>query len=100
MSETQELTYSDVSEHSSKKVRSRKSREPQKNHSQLLTLAQSDVQDLYLVVHDKVYNASAFVDEHPYVPDFSPPPPHPYHSWGKPPLQSLQPLMVKLLGER
>ncbi|MCJ1478367.1 hypothetical protein MMC13_007047 [Lambiella insularis] len=40
MSSTQELTYSDVAEHSSKK-------------------------DLYLVVHDKVYNASTFVDEHP-----------------------------------
>ncbi|TKA52375.1 putative cytochrome b5 [Friedmanniomyces simplex] len=40
MSETKELTYSDVSEHTSKK-------------------------DLYLVVHDKVYNCSSFVDEHP-----------------------------------
>jgi len=40
MSTTQELTYSDVAEHSSKK-------------------------DLYVVVHDKVYNASTFVDEHP-----------------------------------
>ncbi|KAI9846373.1 MAG: hypothetical protein M1830_007455 [Pleopsidium flavum] len=40
MSSTQELTYSDVSGHSSKK-------------------------DLYLVIHDKVYNASTFVDEHP-----------------------------------
>ncbi|CAF9907421.1 MAG: hypothetical protein HETSPECPRED_007124 [Heterodermia speciosa] len=40
MSETKELTYSDVAEHSSKK-------------------------DLYLVVHDKVYNATEFVDEHP-----------------------------------
>ncbi|KAI9702848.1 MAG: hypothetical protein M1836_008062 [Candelina mexicana] len=40
MTSTQELTYSDVSEHSSKK-------------------------DLYVVVHDKVYNASSFVDEHP-----------------------------------
>lgn len=42
MSETKELTYSDVSEHTSKK-------------------------DLYVVIHDKVYNASSFVDEHPYV---------------------------------
>ncbi|MCJ1245259.1 hypothetical protein MMC30_002462 [Trapelia coarctata] len=40
MSSTQELTYSDVSEHSSKK-------------------------DLYLVIHDKIYNATTFVDEHP-----------------------------------
>ena len=37
-----EFTYSDVSEHNTKK-------------------------DLYIVVHDKVYNASSFVDEHPYV---------------------------------
>lgn len=37
-----EFTYSDVSEHATKK-------------------------DLFLVVHDKVYNASSFVDEHPYV---------------------------------
>ncbi|KAK0868085.1 hypothetical protein LTS02_003841 [Friedmanniomyces endolithicus] len=40
MSETKELTYGEVSEHTSKK-------------------------DLYLVVHDKVYNCSSFVDEHP-----------------------------------
>jgi len=37
-----EYTYSDVSEHNTKK-------------------------DLFIVVHDKVYNASSFVDEHPYV---------------------------------
>jgi hypothetical protein len=42
MSDTKELTYSDVSEHTSKK-------------------------DLYVVIHDKIYNASSFVDEHPYV---------------------------------
>jgi len=35
-----EFSYSDVSEHATKK-------------------------DLYLVIHDKVYNASSFVDEHP-----------------------------------
>ncbi|KAI9712818.1 MAG: hypothetical protein M1820_001440 [Bogoriella megaspora] len=40
MSADKEFTYSDVSEHTGKK-------------------------DLYLVVHDKVYNASSFVDEHP-----------------------------------
>ncbi|MCJ1369526.1 hypothetical protein MMC20_000737 [Loxospora ochrophaea] len=40
MSSTTQITYKEVAEHSSKK-------------------------DLYLVVHDKVYNASAFVDEHP-----------------------------------
>ncbi|KAK5124869.1 hypothetical protein LTR85_001059 [Meristemomyces frigidus] len=35
-----EFTYSDVSEHTSKK-------------------------DIYLVIHDKVYNTTSFVDEHP-----------------------------------
>ncbi|KAL8845472.1 MAG: hypothetical protein Q9176_000108 [Flavoplaca citrina] len=42
MSETQEMTFSDVADHNSKK-------------------------DLFLVIHDKVYDATAFVDEHPYV---------------------------------
>jgi hypothetical protein len=37
-----EFTYSDVSEHTTKK-------------------------DLYMVIHDKVYDCSSFVDEHPYV---------------------------------
>jgi len=37
---SEELSYSDVSSHSTKK-------------------------DLYVVIHDKVYNASTFVDEHP-----------------------------------
>ncbi|EMF17346.1 cytochrome b5 [Sphaerulina musiva SO2202] len=40
MAESKEFTYSDVSEHTSKK-------------------------DLYMVIHDKVYNTSSFVDEHP-----------------------------------
>jgi hypothetical protein len=40
-----EFTYSDVSEHNTKK-------------------------DLYMVVHDKVYDATSFVDEHPYVAPF------------------------------
>ncbi|KAG8532774.1 uncharacterized protein KY384_002652 [Bacidia gigantensis] len=40
MSETKQLTFSEVSEHSSKK-------------------------DIYLIVHDKVYDATSFVDEHP-----------------------------------
>lgn len=39
---SQSLTYADIAEHKTKK-------------------------DLYMVVHDKVYNASNFVDEHPYV---------------------------------
>ncbi|OAP65194.1 hypothetical protein AYL99_01166 [Fonsecaea erecta] len=37
---SEELTYAEVSKHNTKK-------------------------DLYLVIHDKVYNASTFVDEHP-----------------------------------
>lgn len=37
---SQELTYAEVAAHSTKK-------------------------DLYVVIHDKVYNASSFVDEHP-----------------------------------
>ncbi|KAG9514731.1 cytochrome b5, partial [Aureobasidium melanogenum] len=37
---SQEFTYSDISEHNTKK-------------------------DLYMVVHDKVYNCTSFVDEHP-----------------------------------
>lgn len=40
MSETKEFTYEEVSSHNTKK-------------------------DLYLVIHDKVYNSSSFVDEHP-----------------------------------
>lgn len=40
MASTKTLSYADVAEHNTKK-------------------------DLYLVVHDKVYDASAFVDEHP-----------------------------------
>ncbi|KAL8698252.1 MAG: hypothetical protein Q9224_001937 [Gallowayella concinna] len=40
MSEMQEMTFSDVAEHSSKK-------------------------DLFIVVHDKIYDATQFVDEHP-----------------------------------
>jgi hypothetical protein len=41
------FTFSDVSEHTTKK-------------------------DLYMVIHDKVYDTSSFVDEHPYVSLFSP----------------------------
>jgi cytochrome b5 len=40
MSSEKELTYAEVSSHASKK-------------------------DLYMVIHDKVYNATSFVDEHP-----------------------------------
>lgn len=42
MADSKELTFADVAAHTGKK-------------------------DLYLVVHDKVYNASSFVDEHPCV---------------------------------
>jgi len=41
---SKELTYTDVKGHATKK-------------------------DLYLVIHDKVYDATSFVDEHPYVSD-------------------------------
>ncbi|KAL8763486.1 MAG: hypothetical protein Q9184_000698 [Pyrenodesmia sp. 2 TL-2023] len=40
MSETQQLTFSDVASHNSKK-------------------------DLFVIIHDKVYDATKFVDEHP-----------------------------------
>ncbi|KAH7152683.1 cytochrome b5-like heme/steroid binding domain-containing protein [Dactylonectria macrodidyma] len=40
MASATELTYQDVSEHSTKT-------------------------DLYIVIHDKVYNCSSFIDEHP-----------------------------------
>jgi hypothetical protein len=42
MSATKEFTYQDVAAHNTKK-------------------------DIYIVIHDKVYDASSFVDEHPYV---------------------------------
>lgn len=43
MSETEtEFTYAEVSAHNSKK-------------------------DLHVVIHDKVYNTTSFIDEHPYV---------------------------------
>lgn len=42
MAETKELTFSEIAEHNTKK-------------------------DLYLIVHDKVYDCTSFVDEHPYV---------------------------------
>ncbi|KAL8870142.1 MAG: hypothetical protein Q9174_003745, partial [Haloplaca sp. 1 TL-2023] len=42
MSETQEMSFSEVASHNSKK-------------------------DLYVVIHEKVYDATQFVDEHPYV---------------------------------
>jgi Cytochrome b5-like Heme/Steroid binding domain len=52
MSATEEITYAEVANHSSKK-------------------------DLYVVIHDTVYNASSFVDEHPYVPPTNPQLPQP-----------------------
>ena len=42
MSEVKEFTLKEVEGHNTKK-------------------------DLYMVIHDKVYNCSSFVDEHPYV---------------------------------
>jgi cytochrome b involved in lipid metabolism len=46
MAESKTFTYAEALEHNTKK-------------------------DLYVVIHDKVYNASSFVDEHPYVPFIS-----------------------------
>jgi hypothetical protein len=43
MSDVKELTLAEVATHTTKK-------------------------DLYMVIHDKVYDCSSFVDEHPYVP--------------------------------
>lgn len=43
MSATKEFTLKEVTEHNTKK-------------------------DLYMVLHEKVYDVSSFVDEHPYVP--------------------------------
>lgn len=40
MAELKELTYQDVAEHNTKK-------------------------DLYIVVHDKIYDTTKFIDEHP-----------------------------------
>ncbi|OJD10187.1 hypothetical protein ACJ73_09903 [Blastomyces percursus] len=42
MSDTKELTFKELAEHNTKK-------------------------DLYVTIHDKIYNVSSFVDEHPYV---------------------------------
>lgn len=42
MSEIKDLTFQEIAEHNTKK-------------------------DLYLIVHDKVYDCTSFVDEHPYV---------------------------------
>lgn len=39
---SKEYTYQDVAEHNTKK-------------------------DIFVVIHDKVYNCSKFIDEHPYV---------------------------------
>ena len=47
---SQEYTYQDVAEHNTKK-------------------------DLYVVIHDKVYDATKFVDEHPYVSPLAAGPP-------------------------
>lgn len=59
MSATKEFTYSDVSEHASKK-------------------------DLYIVVHDKVYDCTSFVDEHPYVSTSATASTRPHPTLGRP----------------
>lgn len=50
MADEKEFTYADVSAHNSKK-------------------------DILVVIHDKVYNPTSFIDEHPYVFLPSPEPP-------------------------
>ena len=55
---SQELSYSDVSSHSTKK-------------------------DLYVVIHDKIYNASSFVDEHPLGAPILPHSRHSVPTWGR-----------------
>lgn len=45
MAAVKEYTYQDVAEHNTNS-------------------------DLFMVIHDKVYNVTKFVDEHPYVPLF------------------------------
>jgi cytochrome b involved in lipid metabolism len=52
MSADNEFTFKEVADHSTKK-------------------------DLYLVVHDKVYDCTSFVDEHPCVSPNHPRQPHP-----------------------
>lgn len=47
MASDKELTFKEVSDHNTKN-------------------------DLYVVIHDKIYDASSFVDEHPYVPPVKP----------------------------
>lgn len=47
MSDVKELTLAEVAAHTTKK-------------------------DLYMVIHDKVYDATSFIDEHPYVPPIYP----------------------------
>ena len=42
MAEEKELTFQEIASHNTKK-------------------------DLYMVIHDKVYDCASFVDEHPYV---------------------------------
>ena len=55
-----EFTYSDVAEHTTKKVLG-----PHLARRGAPTL--TSLQDIHVVIHDEVYNASSFIDEHPYV---------------------------------
>lgn len=49
MAEVKEYTFQDVAEHNTKN-------------------------DMFCVIHDKVYDCTKFLDEHPYVFNSSPPP--------------------------
>ena len=57
---SKEYTYQDVAEHNTKK-------------------------DVFMVIHDKVYDATKFIDEHPYAVPFpsSPRPPPQYLPFGE-----------------
>lgn len=63
MSETKELTYEDVQSHNGKKV----CVSPFSSQESGARMYLMGAQDLYVVVHGKVYDATKFVDEHPYV---------------------------------
>lgn len=62
MSETElkEYTYAEVKEHASKKV-------PPPPHPWIEASKQQliGVKDLWMVIHDKIYDIASFVDEHP-----------------------------------
>jgi cytochrome b involved in lipid metabolism len=61
MSDEKVFTYDEVKEHNTKKVGLDTSRQIHKRTFHSSRCAQ----DLYMVIHDKVYSCASFVDEHP-----------------------------------